>query len=83
MPAELHQNPMAMHHNRFATLQSILCIGSADHMHEMHSNSRQGLGMLEKEFYLNHGKVLLVGVRLILLNCGTAQGCIADDCIWA
>ncbi len=38
----------------------------------MHLISRQGLGVLEKESYLNHSKVLLVGVRLILLNCGTA-----------
>ena len=72
MPAELHQNPMALNHSCFATLQSILCAGSADQMRKMDSNCRQGLGMLEKESYLNHGKVLLVGVRLILLNCGTA-----------
>ena len=72
MPANLHQNPLALNHSCFATLQSVLCAGSADQMHKMHSNRRQGLGMLEMKSYLHHGKVLLVGVRLILLNCGTA-----------
>lgn len=72
MRAELHQHPVALNHSCFATLQSILCAGSADHMHNMHSNWKQGLGMLEKGSHLYHGKVLLVGIRLILLDCGTA-----------
>jgi len=135
MPAKLHQNPFALNHSCFATLQSIqpvywqrrpdaqnapydvlkiLIINSLmmqletwynrktemqtwkkmdpiwktdkkgkpfetkpkyrleQNNQNMHLICRQGLGMLENESYLNHGKVLLVGVRLVLLNCGTA-----------
>lgn len=35
----------------------------------------------DKFKYLQHCQVLLVGIGLILFHSGTAQGCIADDCI--